>query len=182
MVSPFILLLGKRVELRSAKISLFNIISVQELTMRDGSRIGKFNRIIGVHKVELDKSSFILQGNFIGGTWGTLLQNGIEDLFLGERSQITIGAFIDLNDQVVFGKDVVAGGVGTQFWTHGFNHNRDRISGPIKISDRVFLGSATIVMPNVSICSEVTIGAGTNVHRSITEPGLYLSSELIKKT
>ena len=161
---------------------MFNIISVQELIMRDGARIGKFNRILGAHKVELDKSSFILQGNFIGGTWGTPLQNGSEDLLLGERSQITIGAFIDLNDRVVFGKDVVAGGVGTQFWTHGFNHNRDRISGPITISDKVFLGSATIVMPNVSICSAVTIGAGTNVHRSITDPGLYVSSELVRKT
>lgn len=161
---------------------MFNIISVQELLIRDAVRIGKFNRILGAHKVELDKSSFILQGNFIGGTWGTPLQNGSEDLLLGERSQITIGALIDLNDQVVFGKDVVAGGVRTQFWTHGFNHNRDRISGPITISDKVFLGLATIVMPNVSICSAFTIGAGTNVHRSITDPGLYVSSELVRKT
>lgn len=181
-VAPFVLLLGESVKLRSSKISLFNIISVHELTMERSAKIGKFNRIIGVHSVELNEDSLILQGNFIGGTWGTPLDNGEEDLVLGARSQLTINVFVDLNDKVVFGEDVVVGGVGSQFWTHGFDQQRKRFKGPIHIADSVFVGSASIVLPNVTICSDVSIGAGTNVHRSITEPGFYVSSVLARKT
>ena len=181
-ISPFVLLLGNSVELRSSKITSFNIVAVNEIDMAPQSRIGRFNRIIGARRVELGEGAFILQGCFIGGTWGTPFESGSEDLVLGARSQLTINAFVDLVDRVVFGDDVVAGGVGVQFWTHGFDHNRKRISGPIAIADSVFLGAASIVLPNVAICSNVTVGAGSIVHRSITEPGLYVSSQLVRKS
>ena len=181
-ISPFVLLLGNSVRLWSSKITSFNIVVVNELEMAPQSTIGRFNRIIGAHRVELGEGAFILQGCFIGGTWGTPIESGSEDLVLGARSQLTINAFVDLVDRVVFGDDVVAGGVGSQFWTHGFDHNRKRISGPITIADSVFMGAASIVLPNVTICSNVTVGAGSIVHRSITKPGFYVSSQLVQKS
>lgn len=181
-VSAFVLLLGNRVRLESSRISSLNIIAVNQVRMAANARIGRFNRIVGADRIEIGESAFILQGNFIGGTWGTPLESGSEHLVLGPRSQLTINAFVDLVDQVIFGEDVVAGGVGSQFWTHGFDHNRKRISGPITIADHVFVGAASIVLPNVTICSNVTVGAGAVVHRAITEPGFYVSSELVRKS
>lgn len=181
-IAALTMLAAAEVEMTGARIGPFNLLRPHRLEMGEGSLIGRYNRMSGIRLVSCGPEAIILHSNLIGGTWGRpQLKTGREDLILGARSQLTIKAFVDLNDRVVFGQDVVAGGVGSQFWTHGFDHNRNRISGPIAIADRVFLGSASIVLPNVSICTDVTIGAGTNVHRSITEPGLYVSSELVRK-
>lgn len=175
------ILSAAEVDMQAASIGPFNLLCPHRLEMQKGAIIGKFNRMSGVRSVSLAEDAIILHSNFVGGTWGRRLQTGAEDFTLGARSQLTIRAFVDLNDRVIFGEDVVAGGVGSQFWTHGFDYSRKRISGPIKIANRVFIGSASIVLPNITICSEVTISAGTIVHRNITESGLYVSSELVRK-
>ena len=79
-----------------------------------------------------------------------------------------------------FGKDVVVAGAGTQFWTHGFDHRRVGSIAPIFVDDNVFIGSASTVVQGVHICPNVVVGAGTVVHRSITESGLYVSNSLRK--
>ena len=43
---------------------------------------------------------------------------------------------------------------------------------PVTIGDRVMIGTNTTIMP-VSICSDVTIGAGSVVTRDIVSPGIY---------
>lgn len=181
-IAPFTILVAERVTMRGADIGPFNILKLEELVMDEGASIRKFNRVSGIQKLCLAQQAIILNSNFIGGTWGKSLATGKEVLDLGPRSQITLRAFIDLNDSITFGADVVVGGVGTQFWTHGFDCYRNRLTGPIQIDSAVFIGAGCLVLPGVSICSEVTVGAGSVIHRSITEPGLYVSSKLIRKT
>ena len=180
-IAPLTILLSRQVTLRGARIGMCNLLVLDQLDMAEGSFIRMFNRVQGIRTLRLADQAFILNSNFIGGTWGGPLQTGNETLTLGPRSQLTLRAVVDLNDSITFGADVVAGGVGTQFWTHGFDCHRQRIRGPITISDAVFIGSGCIVMPKVTICPETTIGAGSVVHRSVTEPGLYVSSQLVRK-
>jgi acetyltransferase-like isoleucine patch superfamily enzyme len=180
-IAPFVIILARKVTIRGGKIGMFNWLVLDELIMQEGALIRRMNRVQNIRKLQLSEGAVILNSNFIGGTWGSTEQTGRENFELGARSQITIGAFVDLTDTISFGLDVVAGGVGTQFWTHGFDCYRNHVSGPICVADSVFLGAACIVMPNVSICSSVTVGSGTVVHRSISEPGLYVSAQLVRK-
>tara|TARA_B100002049_G_scaffold220285_2_gene188733 strand:+ start:308 stop:976 length:669 start_codon:yes stop_codon:yes gene_type:complete len=180
-IAPFTVLVARKVTMRGARIGMFNMLVLDQLDMAAGSRIRMLNRAQGIRTLRLAEDAFILNSNFIGGTWGGPLQTGDEVLDLGPRSQLTLRAFVDLNDSVSFGADVVAGGVGTQFWTHGFDCYRNRVRGAIRVADTVFIGAGCMVLPNVSICSEVTVGAGSVVHRPIIEPGLYVSSQLVQK-
>ncbi|MBC5768396.1 NeuD/PglB/VioB family sugar acetyltransferase [Ramlibacter albus] len=47
------------------------------------------------------------------------------------------------------------------------------LSGAVRIGARVFLGSGARVLPGLSVCDDVVVGAGAVVIASITEPGVY---------
>jgi len=49
-------------------------------------------------------------------------------------------------------------------------------SKPIKIGDDVWLAANTVVLPGVSICSHVVVGANSVVKRNIEEAGVYVGS------
>ena len=58
---------------------------------------------------------------------------------------------------------------------------RSHSLGEIKLGDNVFIGCNTIIFPNVSICSNTVIGAGSVVSKSITTPGVYINNKFLKK-
>lgn len=179
-IGPFNLIISKIVILNSSSIGLFNIIGIDSLYMDRESMIGKFNIFRKLKKIHMLPKSCILHRNFIGGTFGTSVENSREELLLGSNSQISLSCFFDLSDRIIIGDNVVIGGSGTQFWTHGFNHLKERKTGSIIISSNVFVGSASTILYGVKICSNVIIGAGTVVHRNIEAPGTYISNSLIK--
>jgi acetyltransferase-like isoleucine patch superfamily enzyme len=49
-------------------------------------------------------------------------------------------------------------------------------SKPIKIGNDVWLAANTVILPGVSICSHVVIGANSVVNKTIEEPGVYAGS------
>lgn len=172
------LLVAREVVLRNARIGPLNVLRLDTLQMSSEAFIGKFNMISRLRRLVLGEGACILHRNFIGGTHGTDVACGREDLELGPMSQLSIGCFVDLSDRITLGRDVVVAGARTQFWTHGFDHLRRRSTGPIAIADRVFIGSASVVVQDVHICADVVVAAGSVVHRSINEPGLYASGQL----
>lgn len=50
------------------------------------------------------------------------------------------------------------------------------VNGACRVGDRSFVGSNSVLAQNVSITSDVIIGAGTVVHRDISEPGTYVGN------
>jgi len=180
-VANFTLLLANSVTMREARIGMLNALRLDELAMDPGAIIGKLNYVSGTRRITLGPEAMILNRNFIGGTHGSPNTTGQETLDMGARSQLSIMTFVDLTDSIIMGEDVVSGGASSQFWTHGFDCYRKRSHAPIRIADQVFIGSAAIILPGVEICSEATIGAGTIVHKSITESGLYVSTQLVKR-
>lgn len=46
--------------------------------------------------------------------------------------------------------------------------------GEIRIGSYCFIGARSILLPGVSICDRVVVGAGSLVKDSITEPGVYV--------
>lgn len=95
------------------------------------------------------------------------------DVRVGARTRIQSHSF--LCSRVTIGEDCfVAHGVMTtndKFRDHTLS--RDFL--PTVIGDRVYIGSNATLLP-VSICSDVTIGAGAVVTRDITEPGTYVGN------
>lgn len=51
---------------------------------------------------------------------------------------------------------------------------------PVYIGDNVFIGVNSLVMPGVEVCSNVVIGAGSVVVKSIMEPGIYVGNPVRK--
>ena len=103
----------------------------------------------------------------------TEIQN---DVTIGERTRIQSHSFICSN--VTIGKDCFVGH-GVMFVNDKFKDGK--LSPPDKdllstnISDNVLIGSNATILP-VTICSDVTIGAGAVVTRDITHPGTYVGN------
>lgn len=175
-------IVSETVEVTKSRIGNLNYISANRITMKEGSEIVKKNRIISIYELQMSKLSRINSNNRINGTPdGLTPYKAHEVLRLGERSNITSGHIIDLSDEVVFGSDVTLAGVGSQLWTHGFDITNCKRQAPITIADNVYFGSRVIVLPGVSICSYVSVGAGAVISKSIAEPGFYVSQPIIRK-
>lgn len=58
--------------------------------------------------------------------------------------------------------------------------NRRYKFGPIVIGSQVFIGTRTIIMPGVTICDNVVIGAGSIVIHNVDTPGVYVGSPIKK--
>jgi acetyltransferase-like isoleucine patch superfamily enzyme len=159
-----------------------NVIQTGIFSMEYGSRIGKLNSIRNCHSVHLCEETIIVDRNKIIGT-----REGIspfkesESFQLGAKSIVTSGHHFDLSDTITIGEEVTIGGNGCQIWTHGFDPNRIKIQAPVNIGDKVYIGSRAIIVQGVTICPNVSVAAGTVVSKSITEPGFYVSSQLMRK-
>lgn len=109
-----------------------------------------------------------------------------DDVFVGPFCEIQKGVLIGARTRVqshTFVCELVTVGEDC-FVGHGVMFINDRFTdgGPARgdmskwcstiIGDRVSIGSNATIMP-VSICSDVVIGAGSVVTRSIAEPGIY---------
>jgi sugar O-acyltransferase (sialic acid O-acetyltransferase NeuD family) len=50
------------------------------------------------------------------------------------------------------------------------------LCGNVEVGDRSFVGANSVVKNNTSICSDVTVGAGSVVVKSITEKGIWVGN------
>ena len=62
-----------------------------------------------------------------------------------------------------------------QFWTHEFDIFRKIKLGEIEIKRNVAINNFVIVLPNVTIESEISISTATVVHKNLNEKGEYKS-------
>lgn len=105
------------------------------------------------------------------------IQNGVT---IGHRTRIQSHTFIC--ELVGIGMDCFIG--------HGvmFINDRFQDGGPARgdqskwaatiIGDRVSIGSNATILP-VTICSDVVVGAGSVVTKSITQPGIYVGNPAV---
>ena len=124
--------------------------------------------------------------NIYGATLG-------DDVFVGPFCEIQKGVFIGRSTRIqshTFICELVSIGEDC-FVGHGVMFINDRLrDGPAQgdsakwerttVGDRVSVGSNATILP-VSICSDVTIGAGSVVTRDIVEPGRYVGNPAERK-
>ena len=172
----------KEVVLQDALIGSFNLIIVSKLTMAPGSFILKRNRIKHLNMLAIKESGLINIGNFIGAqkTNEGLFNFDAQNLLLGKKSEILRNNYFDVVRPISIGDNVVFGGQGSEIWTHGFELDRTMLLGGVTFDDNIFIGSKCIFTQDVHVVSNVTIGPGSTVYKSINESGFYSSQQIEK--
>lgn len=175
---------------RTTKLSLhegtfiggFNLLSCHSVELKRDSFIRRFNTFEGVFAVKLDQQASI--GNFNRFVNTNCELEETKSMFkLGELSNLTSKHYFDMTTSITIGKNSVIGGIGCQFWTHGFQHfnfgkERLRVDGAISIGDGVYIGSSSLFNPGVIVGDEISVGAGTVISKSLSDSGLYVSQPL----
>jgi dTDP-4-amino-4,6-dideoxy-D-glucose acyltransferase len=128
-----------------------------------------------VEKLTMGENSFIGDFCFVS----------VPSLFLGRGSQINSGTRIIGNAPVFIAENSVIG-YGCTVLTSSDQSNgeymndaspeskREIRNGPVMMGERVFIGSHSIIMPDVSIAHRVVVRAFSYVNRSlVSQYGLY---------
>jgi len=163
---------------KNAHIGHFNLITIPKLTMKEGSFIRRCNIIKGGISVFLDEKSKINQFNKL-----TAGKSCNSQLVLGFNGIIGSNHLLELTSDIIIGDHSILAGAGSQVWTHGFYHSkfppkRWRVDGDVVIGKNVYIGARCILNPGVTICDNVTIGAGAVVSKDISVAGLYVNQPL----
>jgi acetyltransferase-like isoleucine patch superfamily enzyme len=167
---------------RNLLIKNFNLIYAKHFICGENITIGRFNRIRYLESLILHSNSKIISNNVISGTRNYF--SPFTNVFyfgIGSTSLLTTNHYIDCTGKVIIGSNVVFGGRNSGVWTHGFDTKRTMVLGDVIIGNNVYVGSNSKILQGVTICNDVSIGAGTIVSKSITESGFYVSSQLIRK-
>jgi carbonic anhydrase/acetyltransferase-like protein (isoleucine patch superfamily) len=163
-----VLLDAQRVDLaEGTRIGHFNVITrVGRLETGRNARIGHMNIIRGGERVSLGDYSEVMRLNVL---------NAIPDhdcttqpqsvLQVGAGTVITSGHRIDFTDRVTLGKNVIIGGRNSSLWTH----NRQETL-PIEIGDFCYLGSEVRLAPGAKLPDECILGLGSVLTGEIEEP------------
>lgn len=175
---------AKTVMLNNATIGDFNLIKGNEIVLKDDALIQKFNRVKNFNKLSLDEEAMIYSWNFISGLpKGSSIPNHSfkqQNLLVGKTSSILRKNYFDLVNEISIGDNVVFGGNGSEFWTHGFDTKRTMLFDKISFENNIFVGSNCIFTKGVHVVSETTITPGSIVYKSILEPGIYSTHQLRK--
>ncbi len=165
-----------------AKIGHLNIIAVRKILLRKKAQIKSRNRMRGPINILLQREASISNSNSIYRA-GSPVSYGMSHLKLGVLGQLVSKHHLDCTRSIEIGDYTTIGGLGTQFWTHGYFHapegrERIRIDGEIILGNNVYVGTACIFNPAVKIADGVCIGGGACISKSLNRPGMYVTQSL----
>lgn len=182
-IAPFTLIIAEYCEMGKVSVGFFNNITVKKVNLRDNAKIGKLNRFKWLEELYVGEGTTFLTGNVAFGTRpGISPFEDYQKLRFGKDCVITNRHLFDISDELIIGDDVTIAGVGSQFWTHGFDLQHVKIQASIEIGSRINIGSRCLVLGGVHVVNDVVIGAGTTVNQSIVQSGFYVSSGLVRKS
>jgi len=117
--------------------------------------------------------------------WNGVQIDSPSKLSIGKNVSINRNCILHAGGTITIGDDVL---IGPNVVVYSQNHNFSeenlliRKQGytlkAVTIGNNVWLASNTIVLPGVSICSDVVVGAQSLVTKSIDKPGVYAGNPL----
>lgn len=118
--------------------------------------------------------------------WNGVQIDSPSKLTIGENVSINRNCILHAGGTIEIGNDVLVG-PNVVIYTQNHNFKEQNILirkqgytlKAVSIGNNVWLASNTIVLPGVSICSDVVIGAQSLVAKSIDKPGVYAGNPLI---
>lgn len=172
----FSLILSKRIVMKGgSRVGHFNLVkNIDMFLLEEGAVVYNFNCIKDFSEMRLGKNSKLGSHNFISGD--LTYSKGDGRFLLGDFSTVTAHHLFDLVGSIVINRNSVIAGAYSQFYTHAFDLERDRIERDIFIGENSYIGSSCIVLANVA--ANVIVGAGSTVYKDICEPGMWSSHRL----
>ena len=154
----------------------FSLIAPKHLVMEEGATIGHLNVAIHLELIHMEKDSTICQRNWITGfplkdkTKFQRFPNRKPYLIMGKDSAITKQHHIDCTDVVTIGELTVVAGYSSQILSHSTSiEHDDGGCGPITIGHHCFIGTRSIILPNVVLPNYSVLGAGALLNKSFSE-------------
>lgn len=163
------------------RIGHFNVIAqMQELKIDEDAVIGHANIILGGRKVHMGAGSVIVRFNEINSILNPLARGEPQpELYLGQRTIVTVAHKIDFTDRVELADGVVFAGRLSNIWTH----NRQDV-GPVIIGARCYVGSGVQFVPGTSVGADCVVGLGSIITKPFSEQGMLVAgtpARLVKK-
>lgn len=96
---------------------------------------------------------------------------------IGENSYIVCMDYVTIGQDVMIGPEVMILTGGHDYKDEALLLREQKIlTAPVSIGNDCWIGSRVIILPGVSICDRVIVGAGSVVSKSIQEPGIYVGN------
>lgn len=171
---------------RNVKISMFNLLDIQDLTMEDNARIrGCGNIFFHVRSVEMGEFSRI-GGPSIGLNLfrGTSNKKGYPKsvLKLGHCTIIELFNYFDLCADIILGDNVVIGGIRSTFFTHSFMKSSFE---PITVGDNCFIATNCIFQMGTTIAPNSVVGMGSVVTKKFDKENCLIAgvpADIVKES
>jgi acetyltransferase-like isoleucine patch superfamily enzyme len=172
----FSLILSKRIVMKSgSRIGHLNLIrDIDVFLLEEGAVVHNFNHIKAFAEMRMGKKSKLGSHNFISGD--LTYSKGNSKFILGDFTTVTAHHLFDMIGNIIIDRNAVIAGAYTQFYTHAFDLQRNRIERNIHVGENSYVGSGCIVLANIA--ANVIVGAGSTVYRDICEEGVWSSHRL----
>lgn len=167
---------SKDCDIKNSQISSFNYINVSKINIKN-SKINQFNIIKNFHLLEIFENCSIEKKNKF---YGEKKLNKNSELRINNNCNIGNENFFDLSGDIELKRNCKILNY-CQFWTHGFNSDRQISIGNIEIGENVRIESSVTIISNVKIIENCIIKISSVVTKSILEENIYSSNKLIKK-
>lgn len=165
---------------RSSKVGHFNFIKCHQLEIDENASIGHLNSIKGYFDLILKEKSIIKNLNRLLGAKQTKCYC-ISQFILHSRAKVMSRHFFDLISSIEIGEKSIFAGASSQCWTHSYLYgqkNHARLDGKVVLGKNCYVGASCILLPGVKVGDNISLGAGTICSKSVSEPGLYVSSSI----
>jgi acetyltransferase-like isoleucine patch superfamily enzyme len=153
-----------------------SIITARELELGEGARIGNFNVLRGLSRVELGPHAIISQLNWITGFPAGASRHFAHQperkptLILGAHSAITSRHLLDCTNILTIGSFTTIAGFRTQILTHSIDLEANRQnSAPVSIGNYCLVGTGSIVLPGAQLPDYCVLGAGAVLNQVLKE-------------
>lgn len=152
-----------------------SIVLADQVTLEKGALITHFTFVNNIDRLHMKPYSKIGKSNWITGANSKAKMfsdsEGICELILGLHTRITGQHHIDCTGGVYIGDFTTVAGIRSQILTHSIDMKLSKqVSGPVKIGDYCFVGTASIILMGAHLPDCSILGAGAVLNKSYDLP------------
>ncbi len=159
----------------TARIGL-SLVAAEEVELGEGARIGNFNVVRGLSRLEMGAHAIISQLNWITGFPAGPSRHFAHQperrptLVLREHSAVTSRHLLDCTSKITLGKFSTLAGFRSQILTHSIDLAASRQhSTPVEIGAYCFVGSGSVILSGAKLPDYCVLGAGAVLANPVEE-------------
>ncbi|MGH3556128.1 acyltransferase [Mycobacterium sp.] len=153
------------------------VLMVDNIDIRNGSRIGSFNVLRHLAELTMGEYAEICHWNWVTASRRLGEAGAPRRLHLGAHSAITSRHYIDCSGGIRVGTHTTISGARSTLLTHGISwKNSAQTFSPIEIGDYCLISSNVQVSPGTVVGSRIVVGMGATIAGRLLDPGLYMQS------